>query len=203
MTPAYLWAKIAKKLRLSAISNSQIHRTSKVESGSHVVDSTFGRHSFCGYDCELICVDVGAFSSIANNVKIGGGEHPMAWVGMSPVFYEGRDSVKAKFSTHERPPIERTQVGHDVWIGEGVIIRQGVTIGNGAVVGMGSVVTRDVADYAVVAGSPARILRKRFDEDVIAELLEIQWWNLDDRILAKHAEHITDPRRFIEAVKKG
>ena len=71
MSILYLWTKIFKKLRGSSIVNSKIHKTSKVESGSHIVNSTFDRHYFCGYDCEIINCDLGSFCSIANNVIIG------------------------------------------------------------------------------------------------------------------------------------
>ena len=96
MTISYLLAKVLKKIRGSAIVNSKIHKTSKVESGSHIVNTVFDRHSFCGYDCEIFNCDIGSFCSIANNVIIGGGMHPIDWVSTSPVFYEGRDSVKLK-----------------------------------------------------------------------------------------------------------
>lgn len=189
-------------MRASAVINSQIHKSSKVESGSHIVNSTFDRHSFCGYNCEIINTDIGSFCSIANNVIIGGGMHPMEWVSTSPVFYEGKDSVKAKFSKHKREPAKRTIVGHDVWIGERSLIKQGVTIGNGSVVGMGSVVTKDVEPYTIVAGCPAKVLRKRFNDKIIEKLLEIKWWEFNDEKLQEYAEYFTNPTVFIEKVKK-
>jgi len=96
------------------------------------------------------------------------------WVAMSPVFYEGRDSVKAKFSTHKREAPEITTIGNDVWIGINAIIRAGVTIGNGSVIGMGSIVTKDVDDFTIVAGCPAKIIRKRFYDDTINKLSKIK-----------------------------
>jgi acetyltransferase-like isoleucine patch superfamily enzyme len=80
------WSKFFKKFHGKAIINSNIHRTPKVESGSHIVNTIFGRHSFCGYNCEIINCSIGSFCSIANNVKIGGGMHPMNWVSTSPDF---------------------------------------------------------------------------------------------------------------------
>ncbi len=71
----------------------------------------------------------------------------------------------------------RIVVGNDVWIGRGAIVRAGVTIGDGAVVGTRAVVTGDVRPYAIVAGDPARELRRRFDDDQIASLLEVRWWD--------------------------
>ena len=203
MKISYLWAKAIKKARSSALSSSRIHPTSKVESGSHLVDSNMARHSFCGYDCEITACDIGSFTSIANRVVIGGGRHPLEWVGMSPAFYAGRDSIKAKFSTHERDPVARTKIGHDVWIGYGALIAQGVSIGNGAVVGMGSVVTKDVPDYMIVAGNPAKPIRPRFDEPLVEALRAIEWWNFDDRKLRAMAEYFPDPQIFIEKLSES
>ena len=198
----YLWSKILKKFRGCSVINSGIHPTSKIESGSHIVNSSFDKHSFCGYDCEVSNCDIGSFCSIANNVVIGGGMHPMDWVSMSPVFYEGRDSVKAKFSTHKRNAVKRTLIGHDVWIGERALIKQGVTIGIGAVVGMGSVVTKDIEPYAIVAGCPAKVIRKRFDDSTIKKLLEIKWWEFSDKKLLECAQYFNNPVEFIKMIEK-
>ncbi len=198
----YYLAKIIKKSRLSAVSSSDIHPTSKIESGSNVVDSSMDKHSFCGYNCEITRVSIGSFCSIANGVIIGGGMHPMDWVSTSPVFYEGRDSVTKKFSTYSREDIKQTIIGHDVWIGQNVLIKQGVSIGTGAVVGMGSVVIKDVEPYTIVAGNPARFIRYRFDEEVISELLASKWWELDESKLAHLAQYIKTPLTFIQKLKK-
>lgn len=198
----YYLAKVLKKFRGSAIRNCTIHPSSKIESGGHIIYSKFDRHSFCGYNCEILYCDIGAFTSIANNVIIGGGIHPMNWVAMSPVFYEGRDSVKAKYSEHKRPGISKTIIGHDVWIGESAIIKQGVSIGHGAVIGMGSIVTKDVSPYDIVAGNPARVIRKRFSNDIVEDLLKSKWWNFDDKKLKYYAQYFTNPEEFLRALKK-
>jgi acetyltransferase-like isoleucine patch superfamily enzyme len=194
----YYWSKIFKKLHRRAIKNSIIHKTSKIEAGSHIVNSTFGKHSFCGYDCEIVSADIGSFCSIANNVKIGGGMHPIEWVSTSPVFYMGRDSVKAKFSVHKRKPIEKTTIGNDVWIGEGAIIKQGIKIENGAVIGMGSIVTKDVTAYSIVAGNPAKPIKNRFDDITIQKLLDVKWWDFDELTLEMYAKYFTNPVTFIK-----
>jgi acetyltransferase-like isoleucine patch superfamily enzyme len=126
----------------------------------------------------------------------------MEWVSMSPVFYRGRDSVKAKFSTHSRESVKRTSIGNDVWIGANALIRQGVHIGTGAVVGMGSVVTKDIPDYAIVVGNPAKVIRKRFDASTIARLLASKWWEFDDETLRTYARLFTDPDKFLDALEK-
>ncbi len=197
MNLKFILSKILKKLRISSVRNSKIHVTSKIESGSSVYFSSFDRYSFCGYDCELYHADIGSFTSIANQVVIGGARHPMEWLGMSPVFYKGRDSVKMKFSEHELNMPERTTIGHDVWIGHSAIILSGVQVGNGAVVGAGAVVTKDVPPYAIVAGNPAKIIRYRFNEDLVTELMEIKWWDMNDENLYKLAIYAENPIEFI------
>lgn len=198
----YLWNKILKKIKGSAIRNSKIHCTSKIEAGSHIINSVFGRYSFCGYDCSIINCSVGSFCSIANNVVIGGAMHPITWVSTSPVFYNGRDSVRKKFSKFRRPEDKATFIGNDVWIGQNVIIKQGVRIGNGAVVGMGSVVTKDVLPYAIVAGNPAKVIKYRFSVDIINGLEKSHWWDLDDKELRSVAEYIKDPVVFLDKINK-
>ena len=201
MNLIYYWSKLLRKLRGAAIKKSSIHKTSKIEAGSQVVNTLMYKHSFCGYDCEISNCEIGSFTSIANGVVIGGGMHPIHWVGMSPVFYEGRDSVKAKFTKFMRDEVKTTHVGHDVWIGRNALIKQGVTIGNGAVVGMGSVVTKDVLPYSIVGGNPAKLIRMRFSNETIDELIKSEWWHLDEDILRKCSKNIKDPKLFLKAIK--
>ena len=76
-------------------------------------------------------------------------------------------------------------IGHDVWIGHGVIIVGNVTIGNGAILAAGSVITKDVEPYAIVAGVPAKEIRKRFSNTIIQEIETLQWWNKSEQELEK------------------
>jgi len=201
MPLSYYWSKLFKKLKSKAIVNSNVHKTSKIEAGSEIVNSNFNKHSFCGYNCEIINVEIGSFSSIANHVIIGGGMHPIDWVSTSPVFYKGKDSVKAKFSEFEREVPRRTTIGNDVWIGECALIKQGITIGHGAVIGMGSVVTKDVAPYTIVGGCPAKVIRSRFTADIVAALLESKWWDLPEDKLRFYATEIKTPVEFLKLIK--
>lgn len=198
----YYWTKFLKKARGPALNGSVLGRGSKVEPGSAFTKSTMGRHSFCGYDCDIFQTDIGHFFSITNQVVIGGGQHPVDWVGMSPVFYNGRDSVREKFSTFARPPHKRVQIGSDVWIGCRAIVLQGVRIEHGVVIGAGAVVTKDVEPYSIVAGVPARHIRYRFDEITHTALLSSCWWDRDDAVLEKCAHEICKPLKFLEALSR-
>ncbi|WP_083250318.1 CatB-related O-acetyltransferase [Shewanella colwelliana] len=197
----YYLSKILKKARFKCVRASNIHSTAKVESGSLVYSSSLGKHSFCGYDCNIINASIGGFCSIASRVSIGGASHPVHFVSTSPVFLSHKDSVKAKFSEHNYNPQLETVVGHDVWIGEGAFIKAGVKIGHGAVIGMGSIVTKDVPPYSIVGGNPAKLIRFRFEDELIDDLLAIQWWDWSDEKLSKYAEFFDDPEILVKKVK--
>lgn len=82
------------------------------------------------------------------------------------------------------------EIGNDVWIGYEAVIMQGVHIGDGAIIGTRAVVTKDVPPYTIVGGVPAKEIRKRFSEDVIAKLIDLQWWNWDDEKVQKNLPDI-------------
>lgn len=195
---SHIVSRILKKSRGKSIVNTVIHGSAKIESGSSVLNSTMSRHSFCGYDCSILNCDIGSFCSIANRVSIGGVRHPTEFVSTSPVFLSHKDSVKAKFARHDYLPMIRTVIGHDVWIGEGVFVKAGVTIGDGAVIGMGAVVTKDVGPYSIAAGNPAKLVRMRFEQDVINALLKMQWWELSDAELRRLGPIFNDPRAMLQ-----
>jgi acetyltransferase-like isoleucine patch superfamily enzyme len=198
----YILSRLLRKMRISSVYRSTVHSSSKIESDTQFYMSTMERHSFCGYGCEISHADIGAFVSIANGVVLGGGRHPIEWVGMSPVFYEGRDSVTAKFSEHPRPDPKRVTVGNDVWIGRSAIVLPGCVIGDGAVVGAGAIVTKSVEPYAIVAGNPAKLIRYRFDETTRSRLLRTQWWTLSETELKRYGDLVTDVEAFLEQLEK-
>ena len=198
----YYVARILKKMRLSAIRDSQIHQSSVVESGSQVVNSVMEKHSYCGYDCVILNTSIGSFCSISDRVVIGGSEHPMHFLSTSPVFLSHRDSVKMKFARHEYVNKPYTQIGHDVWIGNGAKIKAGVTIGSGAVIGMGSVVTKDIPPYSIFAGNPAIEVRKRFSDTLIERLEKSEWWGLPEDKLIELGKYADDPIHFLAELEQ-
>ena len=198
MNIGYYWSKIILRLRGKAIRGSFIDKKARVNSGSNVVNSSIGRYSYCGYDCWIIDAEIGAFCSISNNVRIGGPSHPVDWVSTSPVFHRGSNMLRKNFSNHEFDPYKRTYIGNDVWIGECSLIKSGVRIGNGSVIGMGSVVTKDVGDYEIWAGNPARLIKHRFDNKIAETLNESEWWNESEERLYDLSKHFNSPNDFIE-----
>ena len=121
----------------------------------------------------------------------------MDWVSTSPVFTSHRSILRFNFAKHEFNPYKPVTIGNDVWIGAHCMIKSGVKIADGAVIGMGSVVTKDVGAYEIWAGNPAHLIRKRFDDETISKLLEIQWWNWNDDKIRLNADKYNDVNAFL------
>ena len=188
--------------RVCMIKNSKIHKKAAVGNGSQIVNSTIARFSYI-YESRVICTDIGAFCSIAPNVVIGGAAHPTSWVSSSPVFYKGKNVFHENFSGNVFDEFKRTTIGNDVWIGSNCLIKSGVTIGDGAIIGMGSVVTHDVPPYEIWAGNPAKCIKKRFSDEMIAELLALQWWNWDEAKLQEYGECFCDAEKLLKELKNN
>ena len=198
----YYYSKFVKKiLRGKCVRNSQIDPTAVVNSGSSVVNSTVGAYSYCSYDCNIINARIGKYCSLANEIIIGGDEHPMEWLSTSPVFQDVKHSGPAKkFARHALPTGKITTIANDVWIGDRAIIKQGVMVGDGAVIGAGAVVTKDVPPYAIVVGVPAKVIKYRFDEETRAALLKSKWWTLTDEELLNYGKYITNIGEFLQVI---
>ena len=198
----YILGRVIRKMLISTTRNVVMLEDSKFESGCTLVNVKFGKHSFCGYDCWILNTTIGNFCSIANNVRIGGATHPMHFVSTSPVFLSHRDSVKTKFARHDFNPVIETKIGNDVWIGNGAIIMSGIKIGNGAVIGAGSIVTKDVGDYCIVAGNPAKFIKHRFEPFIMDSLNRTKWWQSDKKKLNRVGKFVNNPDKFIEEFNK-
>ena len=125
--------------------------------------------------------DIGAFCAIGRNVAIGGFSHPYSYPTISPRLY--REILGAQYD--DSPP--RVRIGSDVWIGEKAIILRG-SVGDGSIIGAGSVVTKDVPPYAIVVGSPAKVIAYRFSDKEVRELLNLKWWNWPDNEILHNSE---------------
>lgn len=197
---------VAKALRAvlqpPAITNSRLAKKARVCSGSQINDSDIDNYSYIGHDCFFVNVQVGRFSSVADNCRLGGATHPIERVSTSPVFHSGKNILKKNFANHPDISTAKIIVGHDVWIGANAIVLSGVSIGTGAVVGAGSVVTKSIPPYEIWAGNPAKKIRDRFSEETKEALLRSCWWTWDDEKIEKYALKFNDPAAFIEQLRE-
>jgi acetyltransferase-like isoleucine patch superfamily enzyme len=143
--------------------------------GCSVRHSFIGRFTSIGRSSKITHSDIGSFCAISWDLTINAVHHPLTHLTIHAFPYI-REYGAAKSDTRVH---ERVKIGHDVWIGANSVIMPGITVGNGAVIAANAVVTKDVPDYAVVGGVPAKIIKYRFDEKTIERLLKIKWWNLN------------------------
>ena len=132
---------------------------------------------------------IGKFCQIATGVRfiMNGGNHPMAGVSTYPFKVFGHSWSATPMDVVSKGD---TVIGHDVWIGNSVTIMQGVQIGHGAIIGTNALVTKDVAPYTIVGGNPAKIIRKRFDDETTDFLLNLAWWDWPMDKIATHLSAI-------------
>ncbi|MBQ3442771.1 MAG: CatB-related O-acetyltransferase [Selenomonadaceae bacterium] len=149
----------------------------------------------------------GRFSSMAPGLSFFiGGNHPIKNVSSSPldvgsivklVFGVVRPNLRPIVWNRHNP--RQIIIGNDVWIGQGVTIMGGVKIGNGAVIGARAVVAKDIPPYAIAVGNPARVVKYRFDEEMIRKFLAVKWWNWDLEKIADNFPLMNDVEKFLEA----
>jgi len=145
---------------------------------TYFADTDFEKHVTHHYDFIGDKLIIGKFCQIGAGVEfvMNGANHQMNAVSTYPFYIFGSWDQPAP-SKEDLPLKGDTVVGNDVWIGQNSTILPGVHIGDGAIIGLNSVVTRDVPPYAIVAGNPAKTVRKRFDDELIDLLLKLKWWN--------------------------
>ena len=135
---------------------------------------------------------IGRFCAIARGVRfiMNAANHHLGGFSTYPFHIFGGGWEESEPPPTDPPHNGDTVVGNDVWIGYGSVILPGVRIADGAIIGARSVVTRDVEPYAVVGGNPARLIRNRFDEETVARLLAIRWWDWPAAKITKNARSI-------------
>jgi acetyltransferase-like isoleucine patch superfamily enzyme len=162
-------------------------------SGSEIND-----FSYISINSRIVRTKIGKFCSIGPNCLFGWGLHPTNnFVSTHPAFYSLGKQTSITFA--EKSHFEEHKnilIGNDVWIGANVIIVDGVSIGDGVIIAAGAVVTSNVPDYAIYGGVPAKLIRYRFDEKTINELLNSKWWDKDVEWLKSNYKIFLDINEF-------
>lgn len=131
-------------------------------------------------------VKVGKFVSIARDVRVFTQNHPIDRISTHPYFYEQGYGIVPE---DQLEPSE-TEIGHDVWLGQGAIILPGCKrVGTGSIIGAGAVVTKNVPEYAIVTGNPAKVIRYRFPQETIDRLLNSLWWEQPISQISEQYKH--------------
>lgn len=171
-----------------------------VEFGSYLENLSdglyIGENTYIGY-----CKQIGKYTSISYDVKIGLMSHPLNYLSTSPIFYSKRRGwvTKSLYNEQENGIVE---IGNDVLISANAVILAGVKIGNGAVIGAGAIVNKDVSPYAIVAGVPAKLIKYRFSDNHIATLENSKWWDLPKNELLKFENSFNSIDNMVELLNK-
>jgi phosphonate metabolism protein (transferase hexapeptide repeat family) len=168
------------------VRDAVLGRYTEIGARTVFAESTLGDYSYVVSDSNIIYTTIGKFCSIAAHTRINPGNHPMQRASQAhftyraSAYFEDAQDEAAFFDWRRSTPVT---IGHDVWIGHGAIVLAGRNIGTGAVVAGGAVVTKDVPDYTIVAGNPARIIRRRFPEEIAGRLKALAWWDWEHAAL--------------------
>ena len=177
--------------------------------GAECIECDLGEYSYVQQNTFLLRTRVGKFCSIADHVRTGFGNHPIQMVSTWPGFYYDT-TPELKYTFHKGASVIdvfRTvgggkflvEIGNDVWIGSHVLIMDGVKIGDGAVIAAGAVVTKDVEPYAIYGGVPAKLLKYRFQQEIIDSLLELKWWDRDPEWIMNNFQKFKNTNEFVKA----
>jgi phosphonate metabolism protein (transferase hexapeptide repeat family) len=153
-----------------------------------LLEVSMGDYSYVVNDAQITYTTIGKFCSIAAMTRINPGNHPMHRVTQAHFTYRASayftgESDEAEFFEWRRG--HHVHIGHDVWIGHGAIVLPGRSVGTGAVVAAGAIVTKDVPAYTIVAGNPARPIKRRFPEEITGRLAALVWWDWDHETLRR------------------
>ena len=164
----------------ATVQNSTLGRYTEVDAFCKVTDTEVGDYSYLIGGTQVWCATIGKFANIAASVRINATNHPMwratqhHFVYRAANYFDDEQDEEAFFDWRREHAVT---IGHDVWIGHGAILLPGVTVGDGAVIGAASVVTKAVDAYTIVAGNPAKPIRRRFGAETASRMQALGWWD--------------------------
>ena len=164
------------------VRDSALGRYVEIGEGVLMLNVTFGDYSYATRFADLANAEIGKFCNIASFVRVGATDHPMDRASLHHFLYRSAsywDDAEDDADFFARRAARTAFVGHDAWLGHGAMVMPEVRVGHGAVLAARAVATRDVAPYTVVAGVPARVVRRRFPEPVAERLMALAWWDWD------------------------
>lgn len=172
----------------SRLTNSKLNGFNRVDRNSLVYFSELGEASYLGSNSVIMHTYIGKFCSLSWGITIGPANHDYNKLTTHDFLYNNFYGLNPTSEPVYNRFSKRTEIGNDVWIGTGVTIANGIKIGDGAVIGANTMVTKDVEPYSIIIGNPGRVLKKRFTEAQINELLELKWWDLPMNIIKDNFE---------------
>ena len=159
--------------------------------GSRIAHSRLDDYSYCDRYADIANAEIGKMSNIAAFSRIGATDHPLDKASLHHFHYRSADYWDDAEHDHAWFAHRRTRratIGHETWIGAHAQVRPEVTMGVGSVAASGAVITKDVAPFWIVAGVPARPLRRRFPDAICDGLLALAWWDWDHATLRDRLE---------------
>ncbi|WP_376747113.1 CatB-related O-acetyltransferase [Chryseobacterium binzhouense] len=184
---------------MSDLSNSYFGRYNMIGKNAVLINSSLQDFSYISDFSVVNGTEIGKYCSIGPNVRIGPGKHPThTIVSTHPSIYSNPSNLLKNYSKADHFFYEKKVViGNDVWIGANAVILDGVKIADGAIVGANSVVTTDVEPYAIVIGTPAKIVKYRFTDDEIAFLMNLKWWDKGDEWIRSNIKDLLDIKKVM------
>ncbi len=185
-------------LKPRVIVSSSIGMNVNIVAPCEIQHCTIKDYTYVAKNSHIQFARIGKFCSIGPNLMCGFGIHPLHGISTSPMFYSTRKQNGISLTDADKIiELKPINIGNDVFIGMNVTILDGISIGDGAVIGAGTVVTKNVPPYTIAVGAPMRFIKKRFTDEQIEKLLQIEWWNFSQEDLKSIERDFFDIDAFI------